>query len=151
MLKFLSNIQHPQNKMAILREKKILFVLSLLDMCYWLSQNDFFSLFLFTSCPWIILSPCRWKIIPTTKKNKLWACIRLCFFYPSRRLRPLDSAGSWRKEAGKSPDPAGKHRKFVGFFSGGFQSISCGFQQEPVGILLPRFGDFRCFPAGTGP
>ena len=30
---------------------------------------------------------------------------------PCRRLRPLDPAGSCRKEAGKSPDPAGKQRK----------------------------------------
>jgi hypothetical protein len=48
-------------------------------------------------------------------------------------------------------------------FSGGFWSISWAFRQElvgnhrkksekfPVGILLPRSGDFRCFPAGTGP
>jgi hypothetical protein len=31
--------------------------------------------------------------------------------YSCRRLRPLDPAGSCRKKAGKSPDPAGKHRK----------------------------------------
>jgi len=31
--------------------------------------------------------------------------------FPCRRLRPLDPAGSCRKEAGKSPDPAGKQRK----------------------------------------
>ena len=48
-------------------------------------------------------------------------------------------------------------------FSGEFRSISRAFQQEPVGnhrkkskkfpvgILLPRSGDFRFFSAGTGP
>jgi hypothetical protein len=94
--------------------------------------------------------------------------------HPGRRLRPLDPAGSCRKEAGTSPDPAEKPRKspeveavfrpeIYWIFSGEFLSISCAFRQEPVGnhrkksdkfpvgILLPRSSDFRCFPAGTSP
>jgi hypothetical protein len=95
----------------------------------------------------------------------------------SRRIlqeRSGNVAGSCRKEAGMSPDPAGKPWKspeveavfrpeIYWIFSGGFLSISCAFRQEPVGnhrkksekfpvgILLPRSSDFRCFPAGTGP
>jgi hypothetical protein len=94
--------------------------------------------------------------------------------HPGQRLRPSDPTASCRKGAGKTPSPAGKHRIYPEVeavfmreicwnFSGGFQSISCAFRQEPAGnhrkkaekfptgILLPRSSDFRCFPAGTGP
>ncbi len=104
----------------------------------------------------------------------LLVCDTYTHLSPGRRLRPLDPAGSCRKEAETSPDPAGKPRKspeveavfrpeICWIFSGGFLSISCAFRQEPAGnhrkksekfpveILLPRSSDFRCFPAGTGP
>ncbi len=84
---------------------------------------------------------------------------------------PQDPAGKKRKshrilQESTGINQKGKQysdRKFVGFFSGGFQSISCAFRKEPVrnhrkksenfpvGILLPRSSDFRCLPAGTGP
>ena len=41
------------------------------------------------------------------------------------------------------PVPAEKHGKFIGIH----RKKSKKF---PVGILLPRSGDFRCFPAGSG-
>ena len=83
------------------------------------------------------------------------------------------ASGSCRKDAGNSPDPAGKHRKSLDDgssipvencpdFSGGFLPASCAFLQEltgnhrkksgkfPTGILLPSSSDFRPFPAGSG-
>jgi pentatricopeptide repeat protein len=58
-------------------------------------------------------------------------CLKLFEKIPGRRLRPLDPAGSCKKEAGTSPDPAGKPRKspeveavfrpeIYWIFSGGF-------------------------------
>ena len=72
----------------------------------------------------------------------------------------IPAPGSFRKDAGNSPDPAGKHRKWLEDgssipvencpdFSGGFLPNSCAFRQEatgnhwkksgkfPTGILLP--------------
>jgi hypothetical protein len=68
--------------------------------------------------------------------------------FPGQRLRPPDSAGSCRKGAEKTLDPAGKHRIYPEVetvfpseifwnFSGGFQSISCAFRQEPARIYRP--------------
>ncbi len=60
---------------------------------------------------------------------------------PGRTFRPPDPTGTCRKQAEKSPDSAGMHRKsleveavfqweFSGFFSGGFQPIFCAFGRE---------------------
>ena len=90
---------------------------------------------------------------------------------PSRKLQLPDPAGSCRKEARKSLDSAGKHRRCPDV-EVVFQSEICrifsrwilvNFRQEsirnhrektekfPVRILLPRSGDFRCFSGGNGP
>ncbi len=58
---------------------------------------------------------------------------------PGRWFRPPDSAGSCRKDAGKSPDPAGKHRKSLEHGSSILTQI--------VRIFSSRF---LCFPARNG-
>ena len=83
----------------------------------------------------------------------------------------ITATGSCRKEAGTSPDPAGKHRKwkqysdrkFLDFFPVDFsrfpalssrnRSEIMGKKSEkfPVRILLPCSSDFRCVSAGTIP
>ncbi len=76
--------------------------------------------------------------------------------FPGRRFRLSDPAGSCRKDAGKSPDPAGKHRKSLEHgssiptgncpdFSGGFLSTFCAFRQEPARNHRKKFENF---PAG---
>jgi len=59
---------------------------------------------------------------------------------PGRRFRPPDPTGSCREDAGKSPDPPGKHRKLLEHGS----SISAGncpdfFRWIPA--------NFLCFPS----
>ncbi len=61
---------------------------------------------------------------------------------PGRWFRTPDHTGSCRKDAGKSPDPAGKHRKSLEYGS----SIPIGNCQD-FSRWIPV--NFLCFPAGT--
>ncbi len=82
----------------------------LLFHCCWLRINWF-------NCCWRFMSMFICCCCSFTS-SFMWPCLSVKFFVwswmnPGRSFLPSDLAGSSRKNAGKSPDPSGKHWKLL--------------------------------------